>query len=225
MDLINIINNRKSVRAFTNKNVDYKLIEKIIDNAKNCATGGNMQPWNIAIIAENSKKELSRKLCAAYDNKVKPNPDYNYYPEANFEPYTLRRHQSGMSVYEAIGINFNDKNSWDDIVKLGRRNYDFFGAKIGLIFYADKRLTEGANLDIGMFMQNIILLAEYFNLSSCPQASIANYPDIIREHLNLKNNMKIICAMGLGYADKKAKINNVLAKKASLEDFINWHTI
>ena len=48
--LTEIINSRKSTRAYLNKPVDNKLIEEMLKIASYAPSGGNLQPWKIYII-------------------------------------------------------------------------------------------------------------------------------------------------------------------------------
>jgi len=41
-----------------------------------------------------------------------------------------------------------------------KQNYDLFGADVGLLFFIERELAAGSPLDIGMFMQNIMLAAQ-----------------------------------------------------------------
>lgn len=212
------------MHCFSNKTVSHELISQIIDTAKNCATGGNMQPWQVAIVSGKTKQKLSQRLIAIARQRIEPNPDYDYYPTEHFLPFSLRRHHAGSALYHASGIQFDDKYiDWEGVIELVIQNYSFFGADIGLIFYLDKRLTEGANIDLGIFMQNIMLLAEYFGLGTCPQAAMANYPDVIREELGIGEGMKIVCGMGIGYKDADAGVNRANIKKEGYKSFATWY--
>lgn len=223
-DLVDLIKNRRSTHCFSDKSVNHELIGKIIDTAKNCATGGNMQPWQVAIVSGKTKQKLSQRLIAVARNRTEPNPDYDYYPTEDFLPFSLRRHKAGLALYHAAGIQFDHEYiDWGGVIELVTKNYSFFGADIGLIFYLDKRLTEGANIDLGIFMQNIMLLAEHFGLGTCPQAAMANYPDIIREELAINKKMKIVCGMSIGYIDQSAGLNRANIKKESYQSFATWY--
>ncbi len=223
-DLITLITQRKSARRFIKKPVDHDLVNRIIDIARQCATGGNMQPWHIDIVTGKTKQKLSDALKEAIYQGQQANPDYNYYPPNFFDPFTLRRHHSGLALYHAENIQFSTEHiDWEGVAKLAVRNYDFFGADIGFIFYIDKRLTSGAHIDIGIFMQNIMLLAEYFGLRTCSQAALGNYPDIVRSILSISDDMKILCGMSLGYADENAKINQCKIPKETIDTFSIWH--
>lgn len=219
-----LIKNRKSIRRFSDKTVDIDLVKNILDLAKHAPTGGNMQPWNIAVVRGQHLEKLSNLMLKAFDKRAAFSQDYPYYPEQFFPPFNLRRHYAGISIYQAVGIKFSkDYVDWDAVTKLSRENYQFFGAKTALIVYIDNRLTAGAHIDIGIFMQNIMLLAEHFGLNTCSQAAISNYGGLVKEVLEIDNKMNILCSIALGYAQTDAKVNHYTNEKAPVDDFAKFY--
>jgi nitroreductase len=78
-------------------------------------------------------------------------------------------------------------------------------------------------MDMGMFLQNIMLAARFYDLETCPQASLAEYPEIIRKHLTISQNYHIVCGMALGYADWSHPVNQFRTTRESVESFTIWH--
>jgi nitroreductase len=78
-------------------------------------------------------------------------------------------------------------------------------------------------MDMGMFIQNVMLGARCFDLETCPQAALAEYPDIIREHLQISNTMHIVCGMAMGYADWSDPVNQYRTTREEVNTFTVWH--
>lgn len=74
-----------------------------------------------------------------------------------------------------------------------------------------------------MFIQNILLAAQEFGLATCPQAAFAEYPDVVREVLNLAN-VDIICGIAIGYEDASHPLNSYRTKREPVEIFTRWYT-
>ena len=91
-----------------------------------------------------------------------------------------------------------------------------------MIFYIDKQLNQGSWLDMGMFLQNIMLAATHHGLATCPQASLADYPDIIREHLDIDKQFDIVCGMAIGYEDKQHPANSYRLDREPIDVFTRW---
>ena len=88
-----------------------------------------------------------------------------------------------------------------------------------MIFTVDRRLGLGAYLDLGMFMQNIMVAARGLGLDTCPQAAFASYHAIIRRELALPPEHLVLCGMALGRADPDAVANTLATERAALGDY------
>jgi nitroreductase len=99
------------------------------------------------------------------------------------------------------------------------RNYTFFGAPIAMFFSIDRRMGADQWADMGMFMQNIMLLAREHGLHTCPQEAWAVWYRTIGEFLSLPAQHMLFCGMALGYRDENAPINALRTDRAKLEEF------
>jgi hypothetical protein len=82
--------------------------------------------------------------------------EYAYYPQEWRSPYMDRRRKVGWDLYALLGIGKADKQRMHE---QHARNYDFFGAPVGLIFTIDRVMQQGSWLDYGMFLQNLMVAA------------------------------------------------------------------
>jgi len=104
-----------------------------------------------------------------------------------------------------------------------RAHYHFFGAPAGLLFFVDRALAQGAWVDMGMFIENVMLAARAHGLATCPQASLAEYPDIVRGILTIPATRALVCGMALGYADASAPVNSYRTEREPLSAFASWY--
>ena len=65
MEFFEVVKNRKSVREYSDKEVEKELIEKIVDAGRLAATARNEQPWEF--IATSDKKILA-EICGMCPN-------------------------------------------------------------------------------------------------------------------------------------------------------------
>lgn len=220
MDILQAIRERQSIRAYLETAIDKKIIHDILDTARWTPSGVNTQPWQVVVVQGESKQLIGNRIIAARENGQKENPDYAYYPEKWVEPWRKRRLQCGLTMYKALGIGHDDatkrKQAW-------YRNYHFFGAPVGLLFFLDKKLTTGSLLDMGLFLQSIMLAAHHYGLATCPQAALAEYPDIVRDTLQLSADQRLLGGMALGYADMNQPINQYRLPRCAVEEFTHWY--
>ena len=220
MDVLEAMRSRKSTRAYLDKPVARATIEAILDAARWAPSGVNSQPWQVAVVTGAIKARISEALLAARTAKQPENPDYAYYPSEWQEPYKSRRKATGLALYRALNIGKDDAiarlQAWNN-------NYHFFGAPAGLLFFVDRALAQGAWVDMGMFIQNVMLAARAHGLDTCPQASLAEYPDIVRAILGMADTHALVCGMALGYADAAAPVNGYRTERAAVSAFTAWH--
>ena len=220
MDISTAIQQRRACRAFLDTPVNDAVIRQILDTARWAPSGVNTQPWKVAVVRGQRKQAITAALIAAKDSQQAAKPDYQYYPSKWDEPYKARRKDCGLSLYGALQISREDtekqKQAWYN-------NYRFFGAPVGLFIFIDAELAQGSWLDLGMFIQNIMLAALDHGLSTCPQASLADYPDIIRQQLNWNETDKLACGISLGHADKEHPVNRYRLKREEVDTFTYWY--
>jgi nitroreductase len=220
MDILAAMRGRASVRAYLNKPVASQTIRDMLAAARFAPSGVNTQPWQVAVVTGATKTALTQAILAARKEGVKEHPDYHYYPRDWFEPYKARRFACGMALYGALQIERDDHARRQQVWDL---NYHFFHAPVALLFFVDKRLEKGSWLDCGMFIQNVMLAARHFGLDTCAQASIADYPNEVKQVLAMQDDLALICGMALGYADPAQAINQYRTERAGVDDFTSWH--
>ncbi len=131
---------RKSVRAYLDKEVSKEQITTILDLAKHAPSGVNTQPWKVSVVMGKKKKALEEKLLKAFWDGSETKRDYQYYPLEWKTPYSSRRAACGLKLYKAAGVGRDDKearlNQWAE-------NFRAFGAPVMLFFYMDDYLQAG----------------------------------------------------------------------------------
>jgi len=220
MNLTEAMRARHSVRAYLDRPVSREQVEAILDAARWSPSGVNMQPWRVEAVTGASRARVGEEILAAQARDQAANPDYDYYPAEWFQPYAERRKSCGLSLYRALGIGREDA---DKRVAARNRNYHFFGAPVGLLFFLDRRLGQGAWLDLGIFLQSVMLAAAAEGLGTCPQASIADYPDIVRDVVGVTDDYLLVCGMALGHPDPDAAVNRYRTDREPVAAFTRWH--
>ena len=220
MQTYDAMTGRRSIRGFLNDPISQEQITAILEAARWAPSGVNMQPWRVAVVTGETKHQLADNIIAAREAGEAENPDYHYYPDEWFEPYKGRRKETGLALYGALGIGKEDK---EKRIEAWYNNYRFFGAPVGLLVFLNHRLGQGSWIDIGMFIQNIMLAAYDQGLGTCPQASLAEYPDIVRDTLGIDKEWALACGIALGYPDPEAAVNGYRMDRQSVEAFTSWY--
>lgn len=211
---------RKSTRAFLDKPVSRETLEQILDAARWAPSGTNTQPWQVAVLMGAKKRELQDKIESAYRSGVKGGMDYSYYPNEWKDPFLARRRVCGLQLYSALKIGKEDK---ERRAEQWVANYRSFDAPVMLLFFIDRIMDTGSYLDYGMFLQSIMLAAVEHGLTTCPQAALGEYPDIVREYLGYDQNQIVVCGMALGYEDPSADINSYRTEREAVSKFTEFY--
>jgi len=220
LDVTDALRTRQSVRAFAPQPVPMDVVRAMLEAASHAPSGSNLQPWNVYVLTGGTLRALGQAIRSAY---LADEPghvrDYNYYPGEVPEPFQSRRRACGWGLYGTLGIARGEK----DRMKAQRAtNYDFFGAPLGMVFTIHSGLETGSWMDYGGFLQSLMLAARGHGLHSCAQASIAEYPAIVRAHLPVPADHKIVCGMALGYADAAARVNGFRTERAPVDEFATF---
>lgn len=216
MNVNDALRQRKSVRAFLDTPVEHTLIETILNNASHAPSGTNTQPWQVAIVTGSTKDLLQKKLEQAFREKVTSNIDYHYYPLDWQPPYKDRRRACGLQMYSTLNIKREDKQRQLD---QWAANYRAFDAPVMLFFFLDAIMEKGSFLDYGMFLQSVMLSATEQGLATCPQASLAEYPNIVKQQLDYDQDKVLLCGMALGYEDTEALVNSYRTPREDCNSF------
>ncbi|MCW9027632.1 MAG: nitroreductase [Kangiella sp.] len=219
MKVSEAIKQRQSIRAYQARAVESDKITRIFDVARHAPSGVNTQPWQVAVVSGESKQQLQQKLEDAFRNGEKSQMAYQYYPVSWEPPYKARRLACGLALYGALEIGREDKQRQLDQQAANFRSFD---APVMLLFFMAPNMSTGSYLDYGMFLQSIMLAAEEEGLATCPQASLAEYPHIVKQQLGYSEEAVLICGMALGYADKEAVVNSYRTERESVESFTRF---
>jgi nitroreductase len=216
-----LIRSRISTRAFLDTPVADSEIREILETAKFAPSGGNLQPWKVHVVTGPARE----RVIAAVKKSIAENPFANeselkVYPENLWEPYRSRRFHVGEEMYALLGVPREDKMA--RIAHL-QKNFEFFGAPVGLFFTLDRRFDKGQWAHLGMFMMGVALAAEERGLATCMQEAWTTRAKTVSDTLGMPETEQLYCGMALGFPDRTASVNRLRSERAPLEEFVTFH--
>ncbi|PLX34576.1 MAG: nitroreductase family protein [Hyphomicrobiales bacterium] len=221
MKVSEAIASRISCRAFLPDPIPEKTVREILDRARRAPSGGNLQPWHCHAVTGPALKALLADVRAQMELTPRGEPgEFRVYPEGLSGPYEARRFKCGEDLYRTIGVARDDKPGR---VRQFRRNFELFGAPVALFIYIDRRMGPPQWADIGMFLQNIFLLAREQGLHSCPQEAWAQWHGLIAAHLKPPAEHMLFCGVALGRMDESAPVNSLRTDRAGLDEIARFH--
>jgi nitroreductase len=211
------IRSRRAVRAFKPDAIARHVIDRILEVARCAPSNSNTQPWRVDVLAGREKSALSDALRRAYDDDR--HPPLRHLPDPMPDAMRTRQEAFGATYYGALGV---PKHDLQQRTRVTARNFDFFGAPIGLIFSIDSTLTKFSWLDYGMFLQTLMVAARAAGLDTCPQVSFARFQNVIAEHLEFPPGFEVVCGMSLGHADYSSPVNRLEMEREPVQNFTRF---
>ncbi len=221
MNVYEALRTRGSTRAFLDRPVPRATLERMLDAARWAPSGSNIQPWHVHVVAGEPLRRICADVRAAatQDRAAHPWP-YQYYPVHWRDPYLARRRACGWGLYGLLGIGRGDRQA---AAAHELRNFEFFGAPAGMLFFIDADLEVGSWFDYGTFVQSVMLAAREEGLHTCPQAAWAPFHRVVRGHLGVPETQTLICGLAVGYADPDAPVNAFRPEREPVESFARFH--
>ena len=213
MEISEAVQKRSSIRAFLDTPVDNEVIKDLLSQAARSPSGGNVQPWRIAVLNKQSMKDFL-VFQASWD---KPEiPSYDIYPAGLKEPYRTSRYELGEEMYKILGIDRDNKAGRLDQVL---RNFKFFDAPAAIFCFVDKQMGPPQWSDLGMFLQTFMLLAKEAGLDTCAQEAWSMKHDSVSKFVKAEDSDILFCGMAIGYGDDTAAVNSL---KSERRPFNEW---
>ncbi len=217
MTVTESIKSRISTRAFLDRPVSEDQVRTLLDIARWAPSGGNLQPWRVHVVMGAGRDRLIATVKQAIsDNPFADEAELAVYPPKLGEPWRTRRFEVGEAMYEKLAIAREDKPAR---IQHLLRNYEFFGAPVGLFFSLDRQFDKGQWAHLGMFMQSLALAAEELGLATCMQEAWAARAKTVSAFLGLESHEQLYCGMALGYGDPSAKVNQLRSSRVEVDAF------
>jgi len=102
------------------------------------------------------------------------------------------------------------------------RNFALFDAPHVAIITTDEALGEYGAMDCGGYVANFLLAAQANGVATVAQASLAMYPEVLREVLGIAPGRRVVCGISFGFEDTAHPANSYRTRRADLSETIQW---
>lgn len=197
------IRERRSVRGFfPDKPVPHAVMVEALELAQRAPSNCNVQPWRTFVVGGAACQRLRKTLCEAILAGQPPDPDDDV--DAFPDDYRRLQVDCAVALYREMGVARGDHAGR---AKALLRNFELFDAPHVAIVCMEKQFGLGVALDVGMYVQTLMLALWARNVGSCAQASLRQYPGILRDELNIPHHLRILCGVSFGYEDPSVPAN------------------
>ncbi len=214
MNVTETIRQRYSVRGFRADPVPEAIIREVIDVARLAPSASNTQPWHVAVVSGDARRRLEAAIFEEIDAGKAPYPGFPPGGAGLQGDYKRRQYECAFGYYGTMGVARDDL---DARRALGLKNWQFFGAPHAAFLSMPGTMNRGNALDVGIFMQSIMLLFAERGIGCCPQGALAHYPDPVRAVARVPEGNIILCGLSFGYEAPGERINQVRMPREALD--------
>ncbi len=220
MDYETLVAQRRSIRGYKDKPVPKELIDEIISIAKRAPSSMNTQPWHFHVIT-GAPLELIREgntermlAGAKVDREIKMGHGYEGI-------HRDRQVAIAIQLFEAMGIERDDKERRQDWVMRGFRQFD---APVSIVVTLDKALEHDtvSHFDLGAATYGLVLAAWSKGLGSVINGQGIMQSSVVREHANIPEDEVIMTCVAMGWPDEDFVANDVQSRRAANEDVVTY---
>lgn len=219
MELAYAIDNRRSIRGFTQQPVSREVLESVLKLAMRAPSSTNSQPWEFIVLSGEPLEKIKQANVREFDRGAPMLVDMPDKPLIN--EYRRRQIDLAIELFGLIGIAREDREKRKDWVRLGLRFYD---APAGIIIAMDESVySVAAVFDAGLVTQTICLAALEYGLGTCITTGVVQYPEVIRQILGIPDNKRLLAGITIGYPDWDYPANKLYSKRESAEKLTTWY--
>ncbi len=221
MDYETLVASRRSTRGYKTDPVPRELMEEIIAVAKRAPSSMNTQPWNfhaitgppLELIREGNTERMLAG--ASVDREIKMSG--HGYQGIHRE----RQIEIAIQLFEAMGIERDDKERRQDWVMRGFRQFD---APVSVVVTIDKELADDtvAHFDCGAATYGLVLAATSKGLGCVINGQGIMQSSVVREHANIPEDEVIMTCVAMGWPNDEFVANDVVSRRASNEETVTF---
>jgi hypothetical protein len=216
-----LIQSRYSVRGFTPDPVPEDAIREVVRIAGHSPSNSNTQPWHLAIVSGAARTDLETRVFNFIRNGGTPQPAFPPGGAGLTGVYKDRQYDCAFRYYDTMGIARNDIEGRQCLLE---RNWKFFGAPHAAFLSMPKSMHRANAIDLGIFLQSLMLLFAERGIATCPQGALAAFPDIVREVVEVPEDNAIMCGLSFGYEAEGERINTVRMPREPLDTILTFAT-
>ena len=214
MTMLDLIKQRRSIRAFTSQMPPRELILECLEAASWAPNPTSQQPWQFIVLTG----KLLQAVCRTIKENFKPVPGPQELPiSAATQEMLAKRKQENFSQM----LTFLKEHNYD-MQSAAEGNFTFHGAPVGIIFGVYPCKDQNYLKSTVAAMQNFMLAASSRGLGTCWMNAVSICQEHIKRELALEDELILIDGIAVGYPDPHSPINNIPRDRLPVEEVVRW---
>jgi nitroreductase len=216
MQLDQAMQERRSIRGFTDKPVPKALLQEIIALANRAPSSMNTQPWHLHVLTGETLDLVREGNSTRMLSGVPPVREITDHA-AYAGPHRDRQVGIAKQLFAAMGIAREDKEMRQDWVMRGFRQFD---APVSVVVTFDRSLREDtiAHFDLGAVTYGLVLAAWSKGLGAVINGQGIMQSPVVREHANIPEDQVIMTCVALGWPNEEFAANDVVSTRRDVDD-------
>ena len=219
--LADALRSRRSVRGFLDKPVPEETLKAIFELAQLAPSNCNIQPWKVFVASGEVRDELRRRMVEKVTAGVPMEPDFEPNAGKFSGVYRQRQVDCAVELYNNMGIARDDKPGR---MRAQLRNFELFDAPHVVFIGMEREFGPTVALDVGMYIQSLMLAMTAHGVGSCAQGSMRYFPNDVREIFGEPASTAILVGISFGYEDPDVAANRTRGGRAPLADSVAFKT-
>jgi nitroreductase len=216
MELDQAMLGRRSIRGFTKDPVSRELLEEIIALANRAPSSMNTQPWHFHVLTGAPLEEVRKGNSTRMLEGVPPVREISAH--ATYAGvHRERQIEIAVQLFEAMGIERDDKPRRQDWVMRGFRQFD---APVSVVVCMDHSLKEDTigHFDVGAATYGLVLAAWAHGVGAVINGQGIMQSPVVREHAQIPEDQVIMTCVALGWPDEEFDANSVVSRRRPTEN-------
>jgi nitroreductase len=218
MDVGQALRSRRTCRAFTARPVSRETLEAILGDALHTPSWANTQPWEIFVAGGEVLDRIRGAWVQRTLDKVPTSADLPF-PRGWTVDCSARTKELTGGRAAVRRTTTDDPAFHHDFMMANRR---FFGAPCAVYLCMDRMLGDWSIFDLGAMCHGITLAALEHGVESAIAINLVVYPDVLREHLSIPENLLVVMGIALGYADTADPEDSFRSVRRPLGDAVRF---
>jgi nitroreductase len=215
VNTIDAILTRHSVRDFSSQPVAKETIIRILEVAARSPSSGNGQPWEVFVATGDTMERIHKQ----YQERAKSGAGASGFGGPPPGPDYIQERMKIIRVerLKLLGLDPDDPASGAVFTEWSQRLY---GTPVLVVVCMDSVLS--SYLDIGAFVQNVCLAAQDHGVDSFVARTLVSQKDILRQELEIPDNLDIVIGVALGYANPDSIINTYRSPRRPIQEVVRY---
>lgn len=216
MNLDQAMQERRSIRGFTDQPVSREVLAEIIALANRAPSSMNTQPWHLHVMTGAPLNEVRKGNTERMLDGTPPSRDIEDY--AAYEgDHRTRQIEIAVQLFEAMGIERHDAERRQDWVMRGFRQFD---APVSIAVCFDRSLLNNtiAHFDTGAMTYGLVLAAWSKGLGAVINGQGIMQSQVVRQVAKIPEDQVLLTCVALGWPEQDFAANSVVSRRRPIEN-------